>query len=84
MESFKNDIAHSQWYLTATLELAAKLAESRSSQPSKWKAHRKCSAEELVAIRDTRKVLNDDDGLSSSKPLSRSLTQGQRNTVVSA
>ena len=61
-------------FLPAHQEVAAELAESCGSHPSKWEERQKCRADELVTVHDTRKVLNDEDApevqrSSSSKQL---------------
>ena len=43
VESLKNDVADTQRSLDADQELAAKLAESRSSQSSEWKERQESS-----------------------------------------
>ena len=43
VESLKNDLAYTQRSLAADLELAAKLAESRSSQSSEWNERQESS-----------------------------------------
>ena len=86
VESLKNDVADTQRSLAADQELAAKLARSCSSQSSEWEERRKSRAEELLAIHDTIKLLNDDDELELFKATlpSPSLMQVQRSTTVLA
>ena len=86
VESLKNDVADTQRSLAADQELAAKLAESCSSQSSEWEERQKSRAEELLAIHDTIKLLNDDDALELFKATlpSPSLMQVQRSTAVLA
>merc|ERR1712136_258421 len=83
VESLKNDVADTQRSLAADQELAAKLAESCSSQSSEWEERQKSRAEELLAIHDTIKLLNDDDALELFKATlpSPSLMQVQQGTT---
>ena len=85
VESLKNDVADTQRSLAADQELAAKLAGSCSSQSSEWDKRQKRRAEELIAIHDTIKLLNDDDALELFKATlpSPSLMQVHRSTVNS-
>jgi len=86
VESLKNDVADTQRSLAADQELAAKLAESCRSQSSEWEERQKSRAEELVAIHDTIKLLNDDDALELFKATlpSPSLMQVERGTAALA
>jgi len=63
IEGLKGDLTDTQRSLAADQQLAAKLAESCGSQSSEWEERQKSRAEELVAIHDTIKLLNDDDAL---------------------
>ena len=69
VESLKNDVAEMKRTLTADQELAAKLAESCSSQSSQWEELQKSRAQELLPIHDTIKLLNDDDALELFKAI---------------
>jgi len=84
VESLKNDVADTQRSLAADQELAAKLAESCSSQSSEWEERQKSRAEELLAIHDTIKLLNDDDALELFKATlpNPSLMQVQQSTSL--
>jgi len=86
VESLKNHIAHTQRSFAADQELAAKLAGSCSSQSSEWDKRQKRRAEELLAIHDTIKLLNDDDALELFKATlpSPSLMQVERGTAALA
>ena len=76
VESLKNDVAETKRSLAADQELAAKLAESCSSQSSEGEERQKSRAEELLAIHNTMNLLNDDDAPelftgNSAEPISR-------------
>ena len=86
VESLKNDVAETKRSLAADQELAAKLAESCSSQSSEGEERQKSRAEELLAIHDTMKLLNDDDALelfTATLP-SPSLVQARSSTALLA
>ena len=84
VESLKNDVAETKRTWTADQELAAKLAESCSSQSSQWEELQKSRAQELLPIHDTFKLLNDDDALELFKAIlpSPSLVQIRSPTAV--
>merc|ERR1712136_204924 len=84
IEGLKGDLTDTQRSLAADQQLAAKLAESCGSQSSEWEERQKSRAEELVAIHDTIKLLNDDDALELFKATlpNRSLMQVQQSTSL--
>ena len=63
VEKMKDDLAETQKSSVADQLLAAKLAESCTSQLSEWDERQKNSASELVSIHVTTRVLSDDDAL---------------------
>ena len=63
VEKMKDDLAETQKSSVADQLLAAKLAESCTSQLSEWDERQKNSASELVPIHVTTRVLSDDDAL---------------------
>ena len=83
VESMKGDFSETQRSQSADQELVAKLAESCGSQSLEWEERQKSRAEELVAIHDTIKLLNDDDALELFKATlpSPSLVQFHQSTV---
>merc|ERR1712136_271492 len=86
VEGLKGDLAETKNSLAADQALAAKLGLSCGSQSSEWEERQKSRAEELVAIHDTIKLLNDDDALELFKATlpSPSLVQVQQGTTVLA
>ena len=84
VERLKNDVAETKRSLAADQELAAKLAESCSSQSSEGEERQKSRAEELLAIHDTIKLLNDDDALELFRGTlpSPSLVQARSSTAL--
>merc|ERR1712136_291094 len=86
IEGLKGDLTDTQRSLAADQQLAAKLAESCGSQSSEWEERQKSRAEELVAIHDTIKLLNDDDALELFKATlpSPSLVQVQQGSKLFA
>merc|ERR1712136_436780 len=84
--SLKSDLAETKNSLAADQALAAKLGLSCGSQSSEWEERQKSRAEELVAIHDTIKLLNDDDALELFKATlpNPSLMQVQQGTTVLA
>ena len=86
VERLKNDVAETKRSLAADQELAAKLAESCSSQSSEEEERQKSRAEELLAIHDTIKLLNDDDARELFKATlpSPSLVQARSSTALLA
>merc|ERR1711920_181307 len=59
----KNDLEETQGILAEDKAFLADLSKSCSTKTSEWEARSKTRAEELVALADTIKVLNDDDAL---------------------
>merc|ERR1740120_27876 len=59
----KEDVADTQATLAEDQAFLANLDKSCSTKTSEWEARSKTRAEELVALADTIKVLNDDDAL---------------------
>jgi len=86
VESLKNDVADTKRSLAADQELTANLSESCCSQSSEGDERQKSRAEELLAIHDTIKLLNDDDALELCKATlpSPSLIQARRSTALLA
>ena len=86
VESLKGDLAETKNSLAVDQALAAKLGLSCGSQSSEWEERQKSRAEELVAIHDTIKLLNDDDALELFKATlpNPSLMQVQQRTTVLA
>jgi len=86
VEGLKGDLAETKNSLAADQALAAKLGLSCGSQSSEWEERQKSRAEELVAIHDTIKLLNNDDALELFKATlpNPSLMQLQQSTTVLA
>jgi len=61
--NMKNDLTEEEAALVADQKLAADLDKNCASKASEWEERKKTRADELVAIHDTIKVLNDDDAL---------------------
>merc|ERR1711920_1188615 len=59
----KNDLDETQATLAEDKAFLADLSKSCTTKTSEWEARSKTRAEELVALADTIKVLNDDDAL---------------------
>merc|ERR1719189_2571846 len=59
----KDDLAETQATLAEDKAFLADLSKSCATKTSEWEARSKTRAEELVALSDTIKVLNDDDAL---------------------
>merc|ERR1719210_990477 len=59
----QNDLAETQSTLAEDKAFLADLSKSCATKTSEWEARSKTRAEELVALADTIKVLNDDDAL---------------------
>merc|ERR1740129_1885886 len=59
----KDDLAETQATLAEDKAFLAALSKSCATKTSEWEARSKTRAEELVALADTIKVLNDDDAL---------------------
>merc|ERR1712084_186995 len=59
----KEDLADTQATLAEDKNFLANLERSCATKTSEWEARSKTRAEELVALADTIKVLNDDDAL---------------------
>merc|ERR1712173_198999 len=59
----KNDLGDTQETLAADKEFLAQLAKGCATKTAEWEERSKTRAEELVALADTIKVLNDDDAL---------------------
>jgi len=87
----KEDLADTQDTLGEDKAFLAELQKSCSTKTAEWEARSKTRSEELVALADTIKVLNDDDALELFKQTlpsaSASLLQvnaDQRSSVASA
>ena len=63
VESLNTDVAETKKSLAADQDLSTKLAESCSSLSSECEERQKSGLEELLAIYDIIKLLNDDDAL---------------------
>merc|ERR1712087_516172 len=61
--TMKNDLGDTQATLAADKKFLAELEKSCSTKTTEWEERSKTRAEELVALADTIKVLNDDDAL---------------------
>merc|ERR1712176_1686759 len=59
----QDDLAETQSTLAEDKAFLADLSKSCATKTSEWEARSKTRAEELVALGDTIKVLNDDDAL---------------------
>jgi len=76
----KNDLGDTEEALIADKEFLANLDENCETKKKEWEVVMKTRAEELVALADTIKVLNDDDALELFKktlPSAASLIQVQ-------
>ena len=84
VEGLKGDLAETKNSLAADQALAAKLGLSCGSQSSEWEKRQESRAEELVAIHDTIKLLNNDDALDLFKATlpNPSLMQVQQSTSL--
>jgi len=80
--NMKNDLTETQAALMADQKFAANLKGNCDSKTAEWDERSKTRAEELVAIHETIKVLNDDDALDLFKKTlpSPSLIQVAGNT----
>ena len=63
VKNMKGDFSETERMLTADESFAAELAQSCDSQSSEREERQKSMAEELLAIHETIKLLNDDDAL---------------------
>merc|ERR1719223_1176091 len=59
----KEDLSDTEAALMADKEYLANLEKSCATKAAEWEERKKTRAEELVALADTIKVLNDDDAL---------------------
>merc|ERR1719384_2607358 len=59
----KDDLAETQETLAEDKAFLADLSKSCATKTGEWEARSKTRADELVALADTIKVLNDDDAL---------------------
>lgn len=59
----QNDLTDSEAALIANQKLQAELTESCGTKTGEWEERKKLRGEELVALSETIKVLNDDDAL---------------------
>merc|ERR1719411_497964 len=59
----KNDLGDTQEALAADKKFLAELEKSCATKAAEWQERSKTRAEELVALSETIKVLNDDDAL---------------------
>merc|ERR1719401_853756 len=80
-----NDIEDTKEALAADQKFKQQLEEGCSSKEAEWEEIKKTRAEELVALADTIKVLNDDDALDLFKQTlpsaSSSLLQVQKSSM---
>ena len=74
VEKMKSELSESEKTLLADQELVSKLTGSCSTQASEWEERQRLRAEELVAIHDTIKLLNDNDSLELCKEILPSMT----------
>ena len=84
-ESLKGDLAETKRSL-ADETLAAKLAEKRDRQPPEWEERRRNKAEEILAIHEAIKLMNNDDALQIFKATltSSPLVQVLQSTIAVA
>merc|ERR1719416_384415 len=61
--AMKNDLADTQEGLGEDKQFLAELEKSCATKTAEWEERSKTRSEELVALADTIKVLNDDDAL---------------------
>lgn len=61
--SMKNDMSETEAALAEDRKFAASLETECSSKAAEWEERKKLRAEELVALHETIKILNDDDAL---------------------
>jgi len=61
--NMKNDLTESEAALVADQKLASEITSSCDSKAAEWQERLKTRGEELVAIHETIKILNDDDAL---------------------
>merc|ERR1719188_998062 len=61
--NMKNDLTESEAALIADQKFAAELGKNCEAKKAEWEERKKLRSEELVAIHETIKVLNDDDAL---------------------
>jgi len=61
--NMKNDLTESEAALIADQKFAAELGKNCDAKKAEWEERKKIRAEELVAIHETIKFLNDDDAL---------------------
>merc|ERR1712039_137414 len=59
----KNDLTDTEQAIIADQEFAANLEKGCATKEAEWAEIQKTRSEELVALADTIKVLNDDDAL---------------------
>ena len=76
-ESMKGDLEEKRRSLAVDETFTAKLVESWDNQSSEWEERRKSRAEEILAIRETIELLNDDDALELFKVTLTSPSQVQ-------
>jgi len=83
----KEDLSDTQAALAADKEFLQELEKSCSTKTAEWEERQKTRADELVALADTIKVLNDDDALELFKKTlpsaSASLVQVRSSTASS-
>merc|ERR1712038_2150085 len=63
ISTMKNDLGDTQAALAADQKFLAELEKSCATKAAEWQERSKTRADELVALADTIKVLNDDDAL---------------------
>ena len=73
----QSDLAETKRSLAADETLADKLAENWDSESSEWEENRKSRAEEILAMYETIKLLNEDDALEFFKATSTNLSSVQ-------
>merc|ERR1719473_629249 len=63
LETSRNDLADTKEALEADSKFLKDLEENCAQKRKEWKAYKKMMGEELLALADTIKLLNDDDAL---------------------
>merc|ERR1719512_674815 len=63
MATKKNDVGNTQAALAADQKFLAELEKGCATKAAEWEERSKTRGEELVALAETIKVLNDDDAL---------------------
>merc|ERR1719411_772550 len=80
----KEDLSDTEKSLIADKDFLANLEKSCATKTKEWEERSKTRAEELVALADTIKVLNDDDALDLFKKTLPSASASLMQTAVSS